>query len=117
MRMSSTYAIYPGGPLGSGLAILRVAAAALLLHCWLPEFAGLGALAIAVVAAFVATGLWMRWTAVFCAFGLALTASAPLDTVTVMTASCLIALALTGPGAFSIDARRSGRIHLRLPTR
>ena len=113
-RLFSTFA--PGAP-GLGLLLLRAAAAASLgapaarLAMGLTSELGvLGSLLCAADGALLAAGLWTPLTAGFgTVLALALAASMPASAGSaLMLAAVTGALALLGPGAWSIDARLFG---------
>jgi hypothetical protein len=119
--MGSGSAFFPGGVTGAGLLLLRfsVTASILMLTAslsqasYLPQFLGV------VAAIGLCVGLQTRVLA-----GLSLLASllglamgaAPLGLI-ILHAMSASALAMTGPGAFSADARLFGRKTITLPDR
>ena len=117
--MTSGTAIFPAGFTGVGLLLLRfsVAASILLLAAplsqasYIPQFVGV------IAAAGLCAGLQTRVLAALSLLAPLLcfvteTASPGLILLHALTAA---ALAMTGPGAFSADARLFGRQTIRLP--
>jgi hypothetical protein len=112
-------AMFPGGLIGVALLIGRLAAAAVL------GFALGGsatetvwsALPLVLLAASLAAGLMTRFAAAACAalvlFGAA-RGDGPLSAVLALNALHIAGLALTGAGAYSLDARLFGRRVIRL---
>jgi hypothetical protein len=117
--MKSVIAFFPSGFTGAGLLCLRlsVAGSVLLMASPLPGFSYLPQFVGVLIAVSLCAGLQTRLLA-----GLSLLASlsglaaaaVPAESVMVHGLSA-IALALTGPGAFSADARLFGRKTIRLP--
>ncbi|KRG71539.1 hypothetical protein [Pseudoxanthomonas dokdonensis] len=113
--------LFPEGGPGAGLILLRLAVMACLL-LQDPPVAGAYAdamdLATAVLAALLLIGLLTRTTAATCCV-LALRVMHGADAGSVLPALALalsaLALALLGPGAYSIDARLFGRRVLGRP--
>jgi hypothetical protein len=119
--MSSETSFFPGGITGCGLLLLRfsVAVSVLMLAAhlsqasYLPQFLGV------VVAAGLCVGLQTRVLAglsVLAPLLCLVMAVAHLELV-VLHALMATALAMTGPGAFSVDARLFGRRTITLPDR
>jgi hypothetical protein len=117
--MSSGTALFPNGVIGAGLLLLRFAVSVSLLMLaahlapgsWVPQ--GI----FAVIAAGVCSGLQTRVLAGISVlaplFGLVMGA-APAGVI-VLHVMATTALSLTGPGAFSADARLFGRRTITLP--
>lgn len=119
--MKSRLALFPAGPVGAGLLLLRLALAASVLGCVenFPQGVPFLQVIAALAAAGVCAGLQTRILAVICMpiplLGLAV-AGSPLGPA-VSDAISAMALAMTGPGAFSVDARLFGRRTIKLPNR
>ena len=117
--MSSGTALFPGGAIGAGLLILRLAVGVSLLMLAAHLVPGSWILQgiFAVIAAAVCSGLQTRVLAGISVlapvFGLVMGA-APVGVIVLHIMSSA-ALALTGPGAFSADARLFGRRTITLP--
>ncbi len=114
--MISGIPLFPGGASGVGLLLLRLAVAGSLLtqaatHAQTPNAAQF--IAILLAAALCAG---FRTSVAACISGVALLAALPsLDAA--LHAATAAALALTGPGALSADARLFGRRTVTLPER
>lgn len=118
-EMSSRIALFPGGSAGAGLLLLRVSVAvstlmltaACIRASYIPHFLGV------LVAIGLCGGLQTRALAavsLFAALVCLVVPSPPLGLASVHVISA-IALALTGAGAFSLDARLFGRRTVTLP--
>lgn len=118
-EMSSRIALFPGGSTGAGLLLLRVSVAistlmltaACIRASYIPHFLGI------LVAIGLCGGLQTRILAglgALASLACLLAPSPPLGLAAVHTIST-IALALTGAGAFSLDARLFGRRTVTLP--
>ncbi len=115
------FSMFPRGWPGSGLLLLRLVVGILLLHDGIAALMGTShALSVwlQVIAAgegiFLLAGLWTPVAGVLLAvteFGIALTGTDQLRG-TVLLATMGIALAILGPGSWSIDARLFGRKRL-----
>jgi hypothetical protein len=117
--MRSRIALFPGGGVGAGLLMLRVSVAVSTLMLtpsftqasYNPQFIGVvGAVGLC---AGLQTRVVAALTLVAPLFGL-LTGPTPLDMEAVHAISAA-ALVMTGPGAFSADARLFGRRTVTLP--
>jgi hypothetical protein len=117
--MRSRIALFPGGGAGAGLLLLRVSVAvstltltaACIQASYIPHFLG------ALLAIGLCGGLQTRLLASLsplASLACLLAATPPLGLAAVHVISAG-ALALTGPGAFSIDARLFGRRTVTLP--
>jgi hypothetical protein len=117
--MRSRIALFPGGSAGAGLLLLRVSVAvstlmltaACIRASYIPHFLGV------LVAIGLCGGLQTRILAVvgsLASLACLMAASPPLGLAAVHTISA-IALAFTGAGAFSLDARLFGRRTVTLP--
>jgi uncharacterized membrane protein YphA (DoxX/SURF4 family) len=111
--------MFPNGLVGAGLLVMRVAGA-------LAVVVGLRVLAqppawaeaaLIALAAAVLVGVWTRVTALVCA-ALAMAArigiGGELGWVAMLIGVGFLGLAMTGPGAHSVDARLFGRRVIRL---
>jgi hypothetical protein len=119
--MSFEIALFPGGIVGAGLLLLRtsVAVSVLMLTNLFSQTFGLAQWAGVLAAIGLCAGLQTRTLAGLSLFAplLSLTAaSAPLGQ-TALHLTTALALALTGPGAFSADARLFGRRTITLRDR
>lgn len=112
MRMA--VAVYPGGLLGAGLAVLRLSmAGATLTFGRFPERGEPGQWLLAIICVSLVLGAGARWSALAGALALValgLPTLLPRDLVIV---GGMAALVLAGPGAYAIDARIWGRVHVR----
>ncbi len=113
-RMRSRTAIFPGGALGSGLLLLRlsVATSALMLIGCDQDFGALQLLCI-FFAVGLCAGVQTRLLAAI-SLSASVLGAAPLG-LSIVHAISAVALVLTGPGAFSLDARLFGRRTITLP--
>lgn len=104
---------YPGGPAGLGLLLLRGSTVLLLVAVMLcvARAAPAAIVALGAAAAMVGLGLAARLFALLSALLCVLLATTCGVSVLLVIAQCLatLALALLGPGAFSIDAQLFGR--------
>ena len=124
--MQRLFSTFPEGWPGVGLAFLRAAAAiptiqhgiAGLLTSPPPALINLQLVA-AVAAAFLLLGLWTPVAGVLMALAeLCLTFSHPIDPSRHILLGALgVALAMLGPGAWSLDARQFGRKRIHIPQR
>jgi hypothetical protein len=111
--MLSDPSSFPSGRGGQGLFLLRVIVALLLLACAASGINGAAGNGIAAgAAALIVVGLCTRWSAL-AALALII-ASVEWTTGPLLVASLALALALTGPGSLSADARLFGRRSIRL---
>jgi hypothetical protein len=118
------FSTFPQGLPGTGLLLLRMASGIALLQ---PAAAGLvdhapvslPAIAASCVAVLLLLGLWTPAAGVFATLAeLALAYSDPARAAgSVQTAASAAALAMLGPGAWSVDARLFGRRHIEIPMR
>lgn len=107
------FSIFPSGPRGAALVLLRISAASLIALCFnklqLSPWAATG---LFLVAAGLISGFLTRPAALTCAL-LATWAfiriGGPLSWLVGLQALSAIALAILGAGAYSIDARLFGR--------
>jgi hypothetical protein len=119
--MGSGIALFPGGGIGAGLLVLRLSVTASMLMLtaelspppYIAQFLGI------VAAVGLCVGLQTRVLAGLCLLASLLgfvmtTASSGVIVLHTVTSA---ALALTGPGAFSADARLFGRRTIKLPDR
>ena len=124
--MQRLFSTFPEGWPGTGLLFLRVVAAAPplqhaiagLLTKPLPPLISLQLLA-AAAAALLLVGLWTPLAGVLMAVAqLCLALSHPADPwIHVLLGASGAALAMLGPGAWSVDARRFGRKRIQIPQR
>jgi hypothetical protein len=110
--------MFPAGGPGAGLALLRAAlAVTLLLDAWAAPTIAAYAWLASVVAALVLAGVLTPILAVL--GGLMVLAHSALSHPSLLQAApqvaCSVALALLGPGAYSVDAVRYGRRLIRAP--
>lgn len=114
--MISDMTSYPGGSAGGGLLLLRLTMGSCALSCvdLLCGGAVSDALVIGTVALILA-GFCTRWSAVSAALILAVAAEWRM--VTLIAIALAAVLALTGPGALSLDARLFGRRRVTLDPR
>lgn len=104
-----------------GLLLLRAAVATGLpaQGLWASEALSPVTLAAWTIGAMLLLGLFTPWACVsYCAMAivaLSQAGSTDLTLLLVLTGLCAVALALLGPGAYSIDAWMFGRRELRLP--
>ena len=114
--MQRLFSTFPGGWPGAGLAFLRAAAAiALIQH----GSASVLHLVAACTAALLLVGLWTPAAGiVMAAAELGLCFLLPADpSVHLLLAALGTALAMLGPGAWSVDARLFGRKRIQIPRR
>jgi putative oxidoreductase len=124
--MQRLFSTFPGGWPGAGLLFLRAVAAippfqhgiAVLLTAPLPSLVSLQLVA-AGAAALLLIGLWTPVAGVLLAVAeLCLTFSHPIDAWThILIGTLGAALAMLGPGAWSLDARLFGRKRIYIPQR
>ena len=124
-RLFSTFSTFSGGPPGLGLLLLRMGAGAALIVTCVRIYEGASPRAIAPHLIAAAAGLLLLaglWTpvagAIVAVIELLIAFSHNHDPwVSVFLASLGVALALLGPGAWSVDARLFGwkRIEIRRP--
>ena len=116
--MQRLFSTFPDGWPGTGLLLLRVALAAVLIHHAIPELFGLHGphsamcqLAEAAGAVFLLAGLWTPVTGVLVgSIELWLALFKPGDPWPPLLLAALgLGLAMLGPGAWSIDACLCGR--------
>ncbi|WP_044330647.1 hypothetical protein [Sphingomonas hengshuiensis] len=111
--MDSDPSSFPPGRAGQGLLILRGVVALLLLLCTASGGNGATVHGIAIgAAALIVVGFCTRCSA-WAALALII-ASAEWTPGPLLVASLALALALTGPGSLSLDARLYGRRTIRL---
>jgi putative oxidoreductase len=115
------FSIFPGGWPGGGLLILRLVTGGILVMHGATEFvpaAGWSSTATAAVQ--IVSGLFLLlglWTPVGCLFAVAaecrlwMTGATPLEPAIQLLAVC-VAVAMLGPGSWSIDAALFGRHRL-----
>lgn len=106
--MESDPSSFPAGLAGQGLLLLRGVVTVLLLLC--VSIRGNGTVVYALVigaSALILVGLCTRWSALAALAMLLLTAKWQVGPMVVATLA--LALALTGPGSLSLDARLFGR--------
>jgi len=114
--MDSDPSSFPAGLAGQGLLLLRGVVALLLVLCITGGFNGAAVYGLVVGAsALILVGLCTRWSAL-AALGLIIV-STDLKMGPLLTATLTLALALTGPGSLSLDARLFGRRNIRLRPR
>jgi len=114
--MATPLPVYPGGSTGAGLLVLRLSmVAALLNHSLPPALAVPWQWLTAAICVSLAVGIWTRRSACLGALVMAVIGLAVPDRPGLISAACLVVLVLTGPGAYALDARAWGRIHVRLP--
>jgi uncharacterized membrane protein YphA (DoxX/SURF4 family) len=113
--MATPFPVYPGGSTGAGLLLLRLATVvALLTHGLFPALAAQWQWFAAGLCVSLALGVWTRRGACLGALGAALFGLAVHDPQSLTLSACQVVLMLTGPGAFALDARAWGRLHVRL---
>ena len=121
--MQRLFSTFPGGLPGTGLALLRAAAAVPLVYAGLLTVASSSAVRLEVVAAGAAIllliGLWTPIAGALIAVAeLALAVFDPAELwMYVHFAAMGAALAMLGPGGYSLDARLFGRKQIRIPQR
>jgi putative oxidoreductase len=116
---------YPDGVTGVALLLLRFSCAAVayptFARIWsVPALAWLGATASAVLILALVTGFGTRASALLLVAGLVTAlfiAQRELTPFLFASAGSVLALALLGPGAWSVDAHRFGRRVIRLEVR
>ena len=107
--MKMTVPAYPDGLLGAGLAVLRLSMAGAIMGLSLvPDLGGPAQWLLAALCVSLVLGAGTRWSTLVGA--LALVAFGPH---TISLIGSLMTLVLTGPGAYSIDARVWGRVRVR----
>jgi hypothetical protein len=116
VAMLRLFSVFPGGTPGFALVLLRLSAAAML---WLPVTHGFNAplsarfLALAGISLLLALGAATPLVAFAASFILFSRLADPSGSTLVLDATAhgatALALALIGPGAFSVDARLFGR--------
>jgi hypothetical protein len=117
------FSTFPSGLPGAGLVLLRAAAAVPLVHAGLLTAASPSPVILEVVTAGAAIllliGLWTPLAGALVAVSqLALAVSHPAEPWTFADFAALgAALAMLGPGGFSVDARLFGRKHILIPDR
>jgi hypothetical protein len=118
--MKQLFSVYPAGVAGAGLLLFRLSLAlfivagppASLSHPWWTV------LGLSLVALFILVGFCTRVVALLCAVaGLAvlLTGETAAPISFIVQALAAAALAMIGPGAFSVDARLFGRSTITFP--
>ncbi len=115
------FSIFPSGPRGAALLLLRISAATLIALCLNTlQLSSWSAAGLFVVAAALVAGFCTRLAAVICAI-LATAAfirtGGTLSWLTGLQALSTVALAILGAGAYSIDARLFGRRVIEFPDR
>jgi uncharacterized membrane protein YphA (DoxX/SURF4 family) len=120
--MFRTFEVHPGGPIGAAILLVRGSAALTLL-----SFAGVSAERSMVFSVLVCTVVAMLLLGIGTKFVTSVAAGGALVTawesdwtsaaVHVALAIEVLAIFLTGPGAFSLDALRFGRTTLRIEDR
>ena len=125
LRMQRLFSTFPEGWPGIGLAFLRVVAAIPTVRQSLARLVGVQppVATLEVVAAsaalFLLAGLWTPVAGIV--IGVAELSLAVLDPANqpmhVVLGALGVALAMLGPGAWSIDARRFGRKRIHIPRR
>ena len=122
--MKQLFSVYPAGAAGAGLLLLRLSIALFLVSALPAEMQAVHPLppwavvALDLVSLSIAFGICTRSLVALCAIVGATTAlaggfeTAPFLIVQILNAA---ALALIGPGAFSIDARLFGRSTITFP--
>ena len=121
--MQRLFSTFPGGPPGAGLLLLRAAVALPLIYGGLAAVSApdpaLAALILAAAAALLLVGFWTPIASGLIAvteLGLAWwSPEAPWPLLHIV-ALCA-ALALLGPGGYSVDARLFGRKQIQIPER
>lgn len=119
---------FPGGLPGAGLLILRIAISALLLQRGGPALMDPGIPALSRAAGFLAAASGISLLvgyltqlaallgvgAVLCLPPLPVGSGFAATSITVVAIGC-VAIALTGPGSLSVDARLRGHREIRIP--
>jgi putative oxidoreductase len=123
LAVQRLFSTFPGGLPGAGLVILRVLTAVPLVHAGALTASSpspsLVTLVASVAALLVLLGLWTPIAgAVIAVMELGLAWSHPDDPWAFLHFAVLAgALALLGPGRWSVDARLFGRKHIQIPER
>ena len=118
--MKKSFLVFTSGWPGLGLVLLRCSVAGFLIATpsRVPGYSPVATCALVVLAILVGAGFRARMAALL-AFAIATSLRVDASAVGPMSAAThaldALALALTGPGAFSIDARLFGRRTVRLP--
>lgn len=116
--MWSVLYIYPGGRVGAGLVLLRmgVAASGLTIASLAQTEAGWRLILTLLIALAIVAGFRTRAAALIGAIAMPLLAQelAPVQNL-VLHVMGSMALALIGPGAYSVDSRLYGRRHIVFP--
>ncbi|TGX55725.1 hypothetical protein E5A73_00915 [Sphingomonas gei] len=114
--MDSDPSSFPAGFAGQGLFLLRGVVALILLVCISSRSNGTVVHGLLIGAsALIMAGLCTRWSALAALATIILIAD--WQTGRLLIAALTLALALTGPGSLSLDARLFGRRNIRLRPR
>ncbi|AQR73347.1 hypothetical protein [Sphingomonas sp. LM7] len=114
--MDSDSSSFPAGFAGQGLFLLRGVVALVLVLCVASRSNGPAVHALLIGAsALILVGLCTRWSALAALATILLIAEWQLGPL--LIAALTLALALTGPGSLSLDARLFGRRNIRLRSR
>jgi uncharacterized membrane protein YphA (DoxX/SURF4 family) len=106
--------VYPGGRLGAGLLVLRLSMAGAALN--VGRHTALGESSqwfLAIICVSLVLGVGTRWSTLAGAVALVVFGLPTLLARDLVIVGGLAAVALSGPGAWSIDARIWGRIRVR----
>ncbi|EJL33396.1 hypothetical protein [Novosphingobium sp. AP12] len=117
--MKHLFSAFPAGSAGAALLLFRCSLALSLATQALPKFVNdvWPAIILGILVVAIALGLYLRISAILSMGVIALMMGSLADQSAAHLAHALdaVALALIGPGAFSIDARLFGRSTINLP--